>query len=86
MLKPDRARCRMTPKQFAAIAELTGITDTGKTREALYSHYVGGLSQSAAARKAGISPMTVNNAMRKIELTQARLPALAETVRCALGE
>ena len=86
MLKPDRARCRMTPKQFAAIAELAGMTDTSKTHDALYSHYVGGLSQSAAARKAGISPMTVNNAMRKIELTRARLPALAETVRCALGE
>ena len=75
----------MTPKQFAAIAELTGITDTGKTREALYSHYVGGLSQSAAARKAGISPMTVNNSMRKIELTQARLPKLLTTVQEALG-
>ena len=75
----------MTPKQFAAIAELTGMTDTSKTRDALYSHYVDGLSQSAAARKAGISPMTVSNAMRKVELTQARLPELLATVRCALG-
>ena len=76
----------MTPQQFAAIAELTGMTDTSKTRDALYSHYVDGLSQSAAARKAGISPMTVNNAMRKIELTQARLPELLATVRCAMGD
>ena len=76
----------MTPKQFAAIAELAGTTNTSLTYGALYAHYVGGLSQSAAARKAGISPMTVNNAMRKIEITRARLPALAETVRCALGE
>lgn len=76
----------MTPKQFAAIAEITGMTDASKTRDALYAHYVDGLSQSAAARKAGISPMTVSNAMRKIELTQARLPELLTTVRCALGD
>ena len=76
----------MTPKQFAAIAELTGTTNTSLTYDALYSHYVDGLSQSAAARKAGISPMTVNNAMRKIELTQGRLPKLLATVRCALGD
>lgn len=75
----------MTPKQFAAIAELTGMADASKTYGALYSHYVDGLSQSAAARKAGISPMTVNNSMRKIELTQARLPKLLTTVQEALG-
>ena len=75
----------MTPKQFAAIAELAGMTDTSLTYGALYAHYVDGLSQSAAARKAGISPMTVNNAMRKIELTQARLPELLDTVQEAMG-
>ena len=75
----------MTPKQFAAIAELAGTTNTSLTYGALYAHYVDGLSQSAAARKAGISPMTVNNAMRKIELTRARLPDLLATVRGALG-
>ncbi|MEG1040572.1 MAG: hypothetical protein RSE94_11725 [Pseudomonas sp.] len=76
---------KMTPAQFAAVAELTGVSEGSKTYRALLAHHVDGRTQAASALIAGIHVGTMNNAMRRIELTQARLPTLHATVLAAMG-
>lgn len=93
-LNPRSARVRaltsprhcMPEAQLLALCELAGrLPPDCATYAALRHHYVDGQSQAASAMLAGVHPSTVSNAQRRIELTQARLPALAETVRRAQG-
>ena len=78
-------RC-MPEAQLLALCELAGrLPPDCATYAALRHHYVDGQSQAASAMLAGVHPSTVSNAQRRIELTIARLPALAETVRRAQG-
>lgn len=90
---PARVRAPTSPRrcmpeaQLLALGELAGrLPPDCATYAALRHHYVDGQSQAASALLAGVHPSTVSNAQRRIELTQARLPGLAETVRLAMGE
>ena len=76
----------MTIDRYHALTELSHISFGTKTWVACRLHYVHGFSRAEAARKAGVTPQVVSNACRKIELAQARLPALQATVRTAMGE
>ena len=89
---PVRVRAHTSPRrcmpepQLLALCELAGrLPPDSATYAALRHHYVDGQSQAASAILAGVHPSTVSNAQRRIELTQLRLPALAETVRRAQG-
>ena len=89
---PVRVRAHTSPRrcmpeaQLLALCELAGrLPPDSATYVALRHHYVDGQSQAASALLAGVHPTTVSNAQRRIELTQLRLPALAETVRRAQG-
>ena len=90
--QPARVRAHTFPRrcmpeaQLLALCELAGrLPPDCATYAALRHHYVDGQSQAASASLAGVHPSTVSNAQRRIELTVARLPALAETVRRAQG-
>ena len=76
----------MTADRLAALARLAHMAVGTRTWVALKYHYVHGFTRSEAARVAGITPPVVSGACRKIELAQARLPALLDTVRTAMGE
>lgn len=76
---------RMTPERLDALCDLAGRIGNGATRIALHHHYVAGKSKAASALLANVHGSTVSNACRLIELQDARLPALAETVRRAQG-
>ena len=87
-----RVRAHTSPRhcmpeaQLLALCELAGrLPPDSATYAALRHHYVDGQSQAASAMLAGVHPSTVSNAQRRIELTQARLAGLAETVRRAQG-
>lgn len=93
-LNPRSARVRaltsprhcMPEARLLALCELAGrLPPDSATYAALRHHYVDGQSQAASASLAGVHPSTVSNAQRRIELTLARLPGLAETVRRAQG-
>lgn len=91
--QPARVRALTSPRrcmpeaQLLALCELAGrLPPDCATYAALRYHYVDGQSQAASAMQAGVHPSTVSNAQRRIELTQARLAGLAETVRLAMGE
>ena len=90
--RPARVRAHTSPRhrmheaQLLALCELAGrLPPDCATYPALRYHYVDGQSQAASAMQAGVHPSTVSNAQRRIELTQARLAGLAETVRRAQG-
>lgn len=76
---------RMTPERLDALCDLAGRIGNGATRIALHHHYVAGESKASSALLANVHASTVSNACRLIELQDARLPALAETVRRAQG-
>ena len=75
----------MTAPQLDALCDLAGRIGNGATRAALHHFYVEGRTQSASALRANVHATTLSNARRLIAVTQARLPALAETVRRAQG-
>ena len=75
----------LTAPQLDALCDLAGRIGDGVARKALHHFYVEGKTQAASALLANTHVMTLSNARRRIEMTQLRLPALAETVRRAQG-
>lgn len=68
----------MTAEQFGALAQLLRLR-TGPAQEAASLVLVGGMTQADAARKLGVSPNTVTNAVARTRagLELAKLAAAA---------